>query len=83
MMGAQRVEVVAKGQTFTEERTIARGGPVSSTGNIQLTDEELEKKFRHNAVRILAENKIERAVKTIWNMEKVENTQELMDQITL
>ncbi len=83
MVGMQRVEIVAKDKTFVEERTIARGGPVSSTGNLQLTDEELEKKFRHNAVRILTADKIEHAVKTIWNLEKVGNTSELIDQITL
>ena len=52
-------------------------------GNVQLTDEELEKKFRHNAVRILSEGQIDRAVETLWNLEKLENVQELMDQITL
>lgn len=83
MVGMQRVEVEAKGKTFANERTVARGGPISSTGNIQLTDEELEKKFRHNAVRILSEGQINRAVDALWNLEKVKNVKELMDQITL
>lgn len=83
MVGMQRVEVEAKGKTFAEERTIARGGAVSSTGNIQLTDEELEKKFRHNAVRILSEGQIHRAVKALWNLEKLKTVKELMDEITL
>jgi 2-methylcitrate dehydratase PrpD len=82
-VGMQRVEVEAKGKTFAEERTIARGGLISSTGNIQLTDEELEKKFRHNAVRILSEGQIDRAVDALWNLEKLKSVKELMDQITL
>ena len=32
MVGMQRVEVEAKGKTFAEERTVARGGAISSTG---------------------------------------------------
>jgi len=83
MVGMQRVEVEAKGKTFAEERTIARGGLISSTGNIQLTDEELEKKFRHNAVRTLSEGQIARAVNALWNLEKLKSVKELMNQITL
>ena len=82
-VGMQKVEVEAKGKTFTEERTIARGGLISSTGNIQLTDDELEKKFRHNAVRILSEGQINRAVDALWNLEKLKNVKELMEQIAL
>ena len=83
MVGMQRVEVEAKGNTFSEERTIARGGAISSTGNVQLTDEELEKKFRHNAVRVLSEDQINRAVKALWNLEDLKSTKQLIDQITL
>lgn len=83
MLGTQRIEVEAKGQTFTGERTVARGGPISSTENIQLTDEELENKFRHNAVRILSEKQIDRAVHNLWNLEKLGTIKELIDQITL
>ena len=83
MVGMQKVEVEAKGKTFAEERTIARGGAISSTGNVQLPDEELERKFRHNAVRILSEGQIDRAVKALWSLEKLKSVKELMDQITL
>jgi 2-methylcitrate dehydratase PrpD len=82
-VGMQRVEVDAKGKTFTEERTVARGGLISSTGNIQLTDEELEKKFKHNAVRILSEGQVNRAVDALWNLEKLKTVKELMKEITL
>jgi 2-methylcitrate dehydratase PrpD len=82
-VGTQRIEVEAKGKTFTVERNLARGGLISSKGNEQLTDEELEKKFRHSAVRILSEGQIDRAVKALWNLEKLKSVKELMNQITL
>jgi len=72
-----RVEVAANGKTFAEDRVEARG--ISAA----VTDGELEKKFRHNAARILTEGKIEGAVKAIWNLEQVENISQLMDQIAL
>ena len=82
-VGMQRVEIEAKGKTFSDERTVARGGATSSTGNVQLTDAELEEKFRHNSVRILSEAQIDRAVNTLWSLEKIKDVKELIDQITL
>ena len=82
-VGTQRIEVEAKGKTFAVERNLARGGLISSAGNEQLTDEELEKKFKHNAARILSEAQINRAVDTLWNLEKVKNVKELIKEITL
>ncbi|MFX1534191.1 MAG: MmgE/PrpD family protein [Promethearchaeota archaeon] len=78
----KKVEVVAKGQTFTEDRMNPKRGDMSP-GGAQMTDAELEKKFRHNAQRILTEGQINRAVKALWNMEKLKNTSELVDEITL
>ncbi len=82
-VGTQRIEVEAKGKTFAVERNLARGGLISSAGNEQLTDEELEKKFRHNAARILSEAQINRAVDTLWNLERVKDVKELIKEITL
>jgi len=75
-----KVEVVAKGKTFTEERTHPKG---TSGTDVQMTDEELVEKFRHNASRILAQDKIENAVNSLLNLEKLKNISELMKQITL
>ena len=71
---------VTKGKTFTEERLYGKGTPGT---DLEFTDEELEEKFRHNASRILTQNKIEGAVKSIWEVETVENISELVDQVTL
>lgn len=73
-----RIEITAKGETFTEDRVQPRGGSASG-----VTDEELEVKFRHNAVRILTERQIDQSVNTIWNLEKIDNVTELIKQITL
>ena len=73
-----RIEVTAKGKTFVEDKARPRGG--STEG---VSDEELENKFRHNASRVLTETKIEGAVRAIWNLEKMKDISELVDQITL
>jgi 2-methylcitrate dehydratase PrpD len=76
------VEVVAKGKTFTERKTWpeARGGAVEG---LQMTDDELAEKFRHNASRILTRDKIERAIQVLLELETLENTSELMNLVTL
>jgi 2-methylcitrate dehydratase PrpD len=74
-----KVEVVARGKTYMEERLYPRGTPGTE---FALTDKELEEKFRHNASRILTEGKINGAVKAILELEKLENTRELIGLIT-
>jgi 2-methylcitrate dehydratase PrpD len=75
-----RVEVVANGETFTEERTYSKG---TSGTDTQMTEEELVEKFKHNASRILTQDKIESAVNYLLNLEKLTNISEFMKQITL
>jgi 2-methylcitrate dehydratase PrpD len=76
------VEVVAKGKTFREEKEYAltRG---SAGTEFQLTYEELEAKYRHNASRILTEDKIEGSVRSLLELETLENVSALMEQVTL
>ena len=75
-----KVEVTARGQTFTVERNHRKG----TTGTeAAATDEDLIGKFRHNAVRTLTKDKINRAVDTLLNLEKADNISQLMHQITL
>ena len=47
------------------------------------TEEDAEKKFRHNAIRVLTKNKINKAVELFFNLEKVENIAEVMKEVTL
>jgi len=74
------VEVKAKGKTFKEERMEPKGSPLT---DVEATDEELVKKFRRNAAKILTQDKIDEAVETLLELEKVEDIAELAKQITL
>lgn len=75
-----KVEVVARGNTFTEERTKIRGTPDTE---FAMTRQELIDKFQHNASRILSQPKIDSAVNSLLNLEKLTNISELMKQSTL
>ena len=75
-----KVEVAARGKTFVAERNHRKG----TTGTeAAATDEDIIGKFRHNAVRILTKDKINRAVETLLKLEKTDNISRLIHQITL
>ncbi len=74
------VEVVAKGETFSEERMYAKGVPLTG---FEATDADLVDKFKRNASRILTRDKIGEAVESLLELEKVEDIAEVMKQITL
>jgi hypothetical protein len=74
------VEVVARGEKFTEESMYNRGAPFTEG---EAKDEELVEKFRQNASRILTEDKIEAAVKSLLELEKMGDAAELVKQVTL
>lgn len=73
------VEVVAKGKIFREEK-FSRAFP---TTDVIITDDYLVEKFSQNASRVLTQNKIEKVVKSILELETIENISELMKQVTL
>jgi 2-methylcitrate dehydratase PrpD len=75
-----KVEVVARGNKYTEERVYSRG---TYGTDLQMSEEELVEKFRHNASGILTQGKINGAVKALLELEKVENIVDLMKQVTL
>ena len=75
-----KVQVVARGQTFTVEREHRKG----TTGTeAAATEEELIEKFRHNAVRVLTKDKINRAVEALVNLENIGDISQLMRQVTI
>jgi len=74
------VEVVARGNTFREERIPPAGSPYV---RVEVTDEELEEKFRQNASRILTRDKAEAAIKCLLGLETLADVSELMKQVTL
>jgi 2-methylcitrate dehydratase PrpD len=69
------VEVKARGKIFKEEKEFV---------NLhELTEADLFTKFRHNASRILTDNKIEKAIKAMMELEKVKDVNEFTAYITL
>lgn len=75
-----RVEVTAKGRTYSGETTYARG---TNFTDMKATDDELVEKFRSNASRLLTEKKIDRAVECIFSLEKVNDITELTSILAL
>lgn len=74
-----KVELTARGQTFTEESTGPRGGKRGT----ELPDEELVGKFRHNASRVLTQQKIDRAVDAFLNLEKLDGISGVMENLSV
>ena len=48
---------------------------------MQVSDRELEDKFRHNASGVLPEEKADNAVKFIWELEELKDISYLMDAL--
>ena len=69
------VEVTARGRRFKQQKLFNELH--------KLTPEELIEKYRHNASRILTQEKIERSINAIMELEKLRNVTELMFQVTL
>ena len=68
------VEVKARGQVFRQEM------PSFTT---RLPDSELVAKFRHNAARVLTQEKIDKAVNIFLTLEETPKVSELMSALTL
>jgi len=74
-----KVDVAARGQTFTVERKYRRGTVGTPA---RLTVDETVAKFLHNAERILPASKSQQAVADFMNLEKVANISQLIKNIT-
>jgi 2-methylcitrate dehydratase PrpD len=61
------------GKVYEHKVSTSRGGP-----DLPLTDEEIEEKYRVNALKILSENKVEKILHEINNLEDINNVRELM-----
>jgi 2-methylcitrate dehydratase PrpD len=81
-MGEQlyTVDMVARGKQFHAE-TVTPIGTVGGSG--ELSDAELQQKFRHNAERILTQNQIDQAVDAIMELEKKDSVVSLIRTICL
>ena len=75
-----KVDIVARGQTFTVERQYRKG----TTGTeASATDDDIIGKFKHNAERILTKHQIENAVDALTDIENLEDITELIDYVTV
>lgn len=79
MSSLSRVEVVARGRTFSEEKTWMKGDPFPEEARI--TDEELVEKFRNNGRGVLPNDRIEKAVKLIFGLDEIEDIRELIHNL--
>jgi 2-methylcitrate dehydratase PrpD len=68
------VEVNARGKVFREEKKF--------TELHELTEEELFAKYRHNAVGILTQDKIEKSIEVLMKLDEIKHIKELTANIT-
>lgn len=79
-MRPAKVQVEARGKTFTSEIKFRRGD--TFTDGVW-TKEDAVGKYQHNAERILTRDKIEKSTEYILGLEKLDKVSQLMEQITL
>jgi 2-methylcitrate dehydratase PrpD len=75
-----RVEVTARGKKFSAEKAAPRGRVGTE---FAFTQDELVAKFRHNAIRVLTQGKIDKAVRSFVELEDVKNIEQVMREVTL
>ena len=74
-----KCEITARGKVFTAERNHRRGTLGTEAAP---TEQDLIRKFQHNAERILTQDKIDRAVNMFLELDKIENISQLITEIT-
>lgn len=77
------VEVTARGQVYRESADFAKGDPPAWVAGMEMTDDELKAKFRHQAIDVSSMSsswraKIEKAIDVSYNLEKVKDIGELV-----
>jgi len=75
-----QIEVQAKGKTYFKSVDYQKGADHPSS---RLTDDELIDKFSANVERTIPTSKIDRAIKTIMDLEKVKHVSDLIETVTL
>jgi hypothetical protein len=72
-----RVEIDARGKTFSAERSFPKGS-VTSDPNTYMTTEEIVTKFRLNADGVLPAGQIDDVVDGILHLEKIDDVRTLL-----
>jgi 2-methylcitrate dehydratase PrpD len=77
-----RVEVVARGTTYSTERSYPKGTP-SPDPSTRMTDDELVAKFRVNADGRLSASAIGSVVEAVLNLDRVDDVAKLMRLVAI
>lgn len=72
-----RVEIRARGQTYTETKNYPKGSPSTDPESF-MTDDELVAKFRHNAQGVLSASRTEAVIDALWALDRQDNVANLM-----
>jgi 2-methylcitrate dehydratase PrpD len=75
------VEVVTKNGTFREDGRFAKG--FSGSESTKIPDEDLVRKFKLNASKVLSKNRVEKAARMLMNLEKAKEISEVVKEVTL
>jgi 2-methylcitrate dehydratase PrpD len=75
-----KVEVIARGKKFNVERDYAHGRVGTPAA---MSQDDLVAKFRHNAIRVLNKEKIDRAVQQFIKLEAMQDIGRLMEDVTI
>ena len=67
-----RVEVDARGRTFSAKLRYPKGTP-GAAGGVAMSDEELAEKFRLNALGVLDPDVTEEAIESLVNLDAVDD----------
>jgi 2-methylcitrate dehydratase PrpD len=74
-----KIDVVARGKKYHAERKYRMGAAVPKEA--QMSDKDLEEKFRRNMAVIMPKDKADKVVKTIWELEKVKDVSKLIQKL--
>jgi 2-methylcitrate dehydratase PrpD len=76
-----RIELRARGQTFTGEKRYAKGSPSPDPGT-SMTTEELVTKFVCNAEGVILPSQVDRAIELLLNLEAIDDFSNVMRQVS-
>jgi 2-methylcitrate dehydratase PrpD len=76
-----KVEIIARGKSFTEERENARGRQYKA--ELKISDDELTEKFKRNASRLLPSHKIDRVPEQIFKLETLDRMSIMVENIVI
>ena len=75
-----KVEVTARGQKFTAEKDNPHGRSGTESA---MSQDELVAKFRHNAIRVLTQGKIDKAVENFIKLEDIPDIKQVINEVTI